>query len=122
MLDWHGGHGLNEDHAAPLMQAQVGRQGHGAGVLWGLGSTRAASGYRARPRDEAQVLQGKVEDGRAGAVEAVPWSREGRGGGRPVEGEAGGGELLDRGRSRAWEGEREDIVNYSHKIQISNFN
>lgn len=122
MLDWHGGHGLNEHHAAPLMRAQVGRQGagHGTGVLWGVGSARAASRHRARPRDKAQVLQGKVEDGRAG--EAVSLGREGRGGRRPVEGEAGGGELLDRGRSRAWEGEREDIVNYSHKIQISNFN
>lgn len=44
--------------------------------------------------DKAQVLQGEVENGRTGAVDAMPLRREGRDRRYPVERQPGGGDFL----------------------------
>lgn len=99
LLDGQGGHGFDENHAS-LLQSQ--RAGQGVGTVGSLGGRKAAS--RAGARDQAQVLQGEVDDGRTGAVEAVGllggvW-RGGCSGGF-VEANAGGCNLLGYGGSGA---------------------
>ena len=107
LLDWNGGHGLDENHT-PLLQRQRAwqRAGQGASALWGLGGGKAVPWAGAR--DQTQVLQGEVEDGGAGAVEVASLlgaaRRVGRGvnsGSGSVEAKAGGRNLLGWGGSGA---------------------
>lgn len=98
-LDGQGGHGFDENHAS-LLQSQ--RAGQGVGTVRSLGGSKAASWAGAG--DQAQVLQGEVEDGGTGAVEALGllgsvW-RGGCSGGL-VEADAGGCNLLGYGGSGA---------------------
>lgn len=93
----HRGHRFDEDHA-PLLQSQ--RAGQGVGTLW----SREGGESVPRAGDQAQVLQGEVQDGRTGAVEPVAlldgvW-RGGRRGGF-VKTKADGRDLLGEGRSGA---------------------
>ena len=100
LVNRHRGHGFDEDHAS-LLQRQRGRQGAGQGAAT-LRSLRGSEGV-SWAGDQAQVLQGEVEDGRTGAVEVVSLLRGARrvGSSRSVEAKAGGCHLLDRGRSGA---------------------
>lgn len=84
------GHGFDEHHAS-LLQWQR------AATVGGLGGSEAAPWAGAR--NEAQVLQGEVEDGGTGAVEAV--GLQGSGGGFEKT-DAGGRYLLGDGGSGAW--------------------
>lgn len=100
LLQRHRGHRFDEHHAS-LLQSQ----GAGLGVcaLWSL---RASEGVLwAGARDQTQVLQGEVEDGRTGAVEAVGLLdgdvRRGGSSSRFVKTNAGGCNLLGEGRSGA---------------------
>lgn len=87
------GHGFDEHHASLLQRqraATVGRLGGSEAAPW------------AGACDEAHVLQGKVEDGGTGAVEAVGLlSGVGRSSGFKKT-DAGGRYLLGNGGSGAW--------------------
>ena len=100
LLQRHRGHGFDEHHAS-LLQSQRTRQA--VHTLWSLRGSEAV--LWAGARYQTQVLQGEVEDGGAGAVEAVGLLdgdvRRG-GGSRFVKTNAGGGDLLGEGRSGAW--------------------
>lgn len=97
LLDGYGGHGFEEKHPS-LLQSQW--AGQGVGMVRSLGSSKYVSWDRAR--DQAQVLQGEVEDSRAGALKAVGlldgvwWGSSSSG---FVKANAGGCNLLSCGRS-----------------------
>lgn len=70
LLNGHRGQRFDENHG-PLLQSQGTRQwtGQGVGTLWSLRCSKCASWAGAG--DQTEVLQGEVQDGRTGTVEAV---------------------------------------------------
>lgn len=100
LLERQGGHGFDEQHAS-LLQTQ--RAGQSVEALGSLGS--GVSVPWTGPRDQAEVLQGEVEDGGTGAVKALGLLRvvrRGRSRGGFEKANAGGCDLQGRGRSGSW--------------------